>query len=290
MSKHEQKTEHREESHDATPKSSESALKEAHAGMGGLVNDRQKLINYLKEGGKSGITDDFGKPLIHDSSKDDPAKKKELSPHGADLTHQTGDSKTLSSDVVKMDDGDKEVYFPKNNSGEQAPYYAEYDPKTKTTKYYEPGKDGVPVEIKGKELQEKMAHDPAFKHFHDEVEKDAAKQKSHTSDAHHPSFEKSGHQHHLTKEEIDKEHQKLERDVAYLADMRNRPEALKQLQKDLQKLHDEDPVAFAMLVRRLEHDHPTLIHAHGDGRVTQVTTTGGLGEVEIWPGKSSAEK
>lgn len=47
-------------------KSSESAVTEANAGKVDLVDKQKEQIEYLKSGGRSGITDDFGKPLLFD--------------------------------------------------------------------------------------------------------------------------------------------------------------------------------------------------------------------------------
>lgn len=51
-------------------KSSEAAIAEADAGKSDLVTKQKENTEYLKAGGKSGITDEFGKPLMFDSAHD----------------------------------------------------------------------------------------------------------------------------------------------------------------------------------------------------------------------------
>jgi hypothetical protein len=64
MSEPQKKKEIAEDFAIAVSEGSETASNEAQKGMGQLLNDRQKLIEFLKAGGKSGITNDFGKPSI----------------------------------------------------------------------------------------------------------------------------------------------------------------------------------------------------------------------------------
>jgi len=100
------------------PKSSESAVQEAGAGKTDLVQKQKEATDYLKKGGTSGITDQFGKPLwlISESSTASgdarsmlgaPAKVGDAIEAGksADTYHPDSSSSTTRSDspVINRD-------------------------------------------------------------------------------------------------------------------------------------------------------------------------------------------
>lgn len=53
-----------------TAKAGDSAVKEANAGKGDLVDSQKAHTDYLKAGGTSGITNEFGKPLMFEQTSD----------------------------------------------------------------------------------------------------------------------------------------------------------------------------------------------------------------------------
>jgi LysM repeat protein len=76
MSAQEQNVEQKSDSRsDSTTKTPESAVKEASAGKEDLVSGIKKAIDLLKNGGRSGITNEFGKPLIIDEMIDKQSKQ-----------------------------------------------------------------------------------------------------------------------------------------------------------------------------------------------------------------------
>lgn len=59
---------HKQRSHDESP-AQQIASHEASAAMPDLIKDRKQLVQFLKDGGRSGISLDFGKLKIEDNSK-----------------------------------------------------------------------------------------------------------------------------------------------------------------------------------------------------------------------------
>ncbi len=448
MSKQEHKTEVLDHKPDSASNKPEGLGKEAAAGMHNLVQDRQKLIAFLKDGGQSGITNDFGKPLILDKTGQPEAK---LSPYdvskylplskdaipespetvGHQYTWRPAEGKvgdwevkphketSLKQELINGQERLAEVHFPSQKDGQPAESRVmDYDKAGNLTKVKEPdgssfeqvkGSDGTShwvhryppgvraldpadynvsvdqsgtVKIENKstgttQLEYKDGHDVYLdrkgrvtavdylnksaedqksggdgnRHFrYDEkgeinqytapngsrwaskdgehwqkidkdgnpipgeknsiegklaIQPDGAftfenhREPKHTTtvtpDGHRDNhYESSGEtaiadargHHKLSKQELAEEHKKLQEDVDALAEVRNRPEALKKLKEDLKELHDKDPQAFNMLVRKLEHDNPNLIHTEGEGNVTKVSTTGGATYegLEVWSG------
>lgn len=70
MSTHEKQGEKTESHHDSHVAKPEHAGKEAAQHMSELVKDRKQFAEFLKAGGKSGISHDFGKPTFVDSARD----------------------------------------------------------------------------------------------------------------------------------------------------------------------------------------------------------------------------
>src|SRR5271170_5353206 len=68
MSTHENQTEKTESRPESVKTGPELASREADHHMPSLINDRSKLIEHLKGGGRSGISHDFGKPTFVDSA------------------------------------------------------------------------------------------------------------------------------------------------------------------------------------------------------------------------------
>ena len=89
MTKHEKQGDHLEPDHGKGPTKIEGASSEAHEGMPDLLKDRQKMADYLKGGGRSGISNDFGKLKIDDPIGTDNAnagdKTVSLKEHPRDL-------------------------------------------------------------------------------------------------------------------------------------------------------------------------------------------------------------
>ncbi len=76
-------TEEKVEASKAAPaKSSDSVVKESNAGKPALVEEQKAHSDYLKAGGKSGITDEFGKPILFDG--DHAALAELVSKHSAE--------------------------------------------------------------------------------------------------------------------------------------------------------------------------------------------------------------
>src|SRR5258708_6749371 len=67
MTETEKKSENAERHSYTTTANPEAVNKEANADMPSLVEGRKKLIQFLKDGGRSGISLDFGKPTLVDS-------------------------------------------------------------------------------------------------------------------------------------------------------------------------------------------------------------------------------
>src|SRR5271165_4913400 len=102
MGNKEQKTEKIEKGHEDKSGQPEKLHTEAQAGMPGLVDDRQKLISYLKDGGKSGISTDFGKPKIEGlDEKDTHDKAIKVS---ASMTDVEAERKREASEKVEHKD------------------------------------------------------------------------------------------------------------------------------------------------------------------------------------------
>lgn len=81
MSAQEQNVEQKSDSRsDSATKTPESVVKEAAAGKEDLVSGIKKAIDLLKNGGRSGITNEFGKPLIIDQMVENQAKQNNDAP------------------------------------------------------------------------------------------------------------------------------------------------------------------------------------------------------------------
>jgi hypothetical protein len=110
MTAQEKKSEHVEKHGDSKSSGVESARTEANAGMGKLSGDRKALIQFLKEGGKSGISLDFGKPELVDSKKGHYKSTSEK--HGAERSAEHGGHAEKHSEAVKHEAVSKNEHRP----------------------------------------------------------------------------------------------------------------------------------------------------------------------------------
>jgi LysM repeat protein len=93
----EQSTESRS---DSTTKTSEAMVKESEAGKVDLVSGIKKAIEILKNGGRSGITNEFGKPLLFDEGPEAAVKRTGPGDAQQGKTYLSGEIKAVKSQIT----------------------------------------------------------------------------------------------------------------------------------------------------------------------------------------------
>jgi len=122
MSGQESKIEKVKESRDESKAKPQQASKEANAAMPDLIKAKQALLQFYKEGGKSGISNDFGKPTFVDSSADKSPQPKEFQVHLTDTVEEKSTPKadTGGERPSQKEDIDVRVERVKNEDSQPA--------------------------------------------------------------------------------------------------------------------------------------------------------------------------